>query len=137
LVETLGLDWSEIHVEAEELEHAISEKVLGKLDEFLGRPRFDPHGDPIPSKGGVIQKLASKPLSEFKKGAGVRIESIVDQDKEFLHFARKSSLVPGQIFKITAKEDCADAITLKTPKGKILNLGYRSAEKILALPCEA
>ena len=137
LVETLGLDWSEIHVEAEELEHAISEKVLEKLDEFLGRPRFDPHGDPIPSKGGVIQKLASKPLSEFKKGAGVRIESIVDQDKEFLHFARKSALVPGQIFKITGKEDCADAITLKTPKGKILNLGYRSAEKILALPCEA
>ncbi|MEC8244720.1 MAG: metal-dependent transcriptional regulator [Verrucomicrobiota bacterium] len=137
LVETLGLDWSEIHVEAEELEHAISEKVLEKLDEFLGRPRFDPHGDPIPSKGGVIHQLASKPLSEFKKGAGVRIESIVDQDKEFLHFARKSALVPGQIFKITGKEDCADAITLKTPKGKILNLGYRSAEKILALPCEA
>ena len=137
LVETLGLDWSEIHVEAEELEHAISEKVLEKLDEFLGRPRFDPHGDPIPSKGGVIQQLASMPLSEFKKGAGVRIESIVDQDKEFLHFARKSALVPGQIFKITGKEDCADAITLKTPKGKILHLGYRSAEKILALPCEA
>ena len=137
LVETLGLDWSEIHAEAEELEHAISEKVLEKLDEFLGRPRFDPHGDPIPSKGGVIQQLASKPLSQFKKGVGVRIESIVDQDKEFLHFARKSALVPGQIFKITGKEDCADAITLKTPKGKILNLGYRSAEKILALPCEA
>ena len=51
MVETLGLDWSEIHVEAEELEHAISEKVLEKLDEFLGRPRFDPHGD-YSIKGG-------------------------------------------------------------------------------------
>ena len=137
LVETLGFDWGEIHVEAEELEHAISEKVLEKLDEFLGRPRFDPHGDPIPSKGGVMQQLASKPLSEFKKDTSVRIESIVDQDKEFLRFARKSALVPGQLFKITRKEDCADAITLKTPKGKILNLGFRSAEKILALQYEA
>ena len=116
LVETLGLDWSEIHAEAEELEHAISEKVLEKLDDFLGRPRFDPHGDPIPSRGGVIQQMASKPLSDFPKDANIRIESIVDQDKEFLRFARKSNLVPGQLFKIIGKEDCADAITLKTSK---------------------
>ena len=50
LVETLGLDWSEIHEEAEELEHSISDKVLEKLDVFLGNPQFDPHGHPIPSK---------------------------------------------------------------------------------------
>ena len=137
LVETLDLDWSEIHAEAEELEHAISEKVLEKLDDFLGRPRFDPHGDPIPSRGGVIQQMASKPLSDFPKDANVRIESIVDQDKEFLRFARKSNLVPGQLFKIIGKEDCADAITLKTSKGKMVNLGFRSAEKVLALPYES
>ena len=137
LVETLGLDWSEIHAEAEELEHAISEKVLEKLDDFLGRPRFDPHGDPIPSRGGVIQQMASKPLSDFPKDANIRIESIVDQDKEFLRFARKSNLVPGQLFKIIGKEDCADAITLKTSKGKMVNLGFRSADKVLALPYES
>ena len=137
LVETLGLDWSEIHAEAEELEHAISEKVLEKLDEFLGRPRFDPHGDPIPSKGGVIQQPSSKPLSEFEKDAEIRIESIIDQDKEFLKFARKTKLVPGQCFKIIGKEDCADSITLKNPKGKEVNLGFRSAEKVLALPFES
>ena len=91
----------------------MSEKVLEKLDEFLGRPCFDPHGDPIPSKGGVIQQLASKPLSEFKKDENVRIESIVDQDKKFLRFARESALVPGQLFKIIGKEDCADAINVK------------------------
>ena len=47
LVDTLGLDWSEIHDEAEELEHSISEKVLERLDDFLGNPRHDPHGHPI------------------------------------------------------------------------------------------
>lgn len=137
LVETLGLDWGEIHAEAEELEHAISEKVLEKLDDFLGRPRFDPHGDPIPSKGGVIQRIASKPLSDFAVKEEVRIESIIDQDKEFLKFARKAKLVPGQVFMIVGKEDCADAITLKTAKGQSVNLGFRSAEKVLALPIEA
>jgi len=137
LVETLGLDWGEIHAEAEELEHAISEKVLEKLDDFLGRPRFDPHGDPIPSKGGVIQRIASKPLSDFAVKEEVRIESIIDQDKKFLKFARKAKLVPGQVFMIVGKEDCADAITLKTSKGQSVNLGFRSAEKVLALPIEA
>jgi DtxR family Mn-dependent transcriptional regulator len=137
LVETLGLDWGEIHAEAEELEHAISEKVLEKLDDFLGRPRFDPHGDPIPSKGGVIQRIASKPLSDFAIKEEVRIESIIDQDKKFLKFARKAKLVPGQVFTIISKEDCADAITLKTAKGQSVNLGFRSAEKVLALPIEA
>ena len=137
LVETLGLDWGEIHAEAEELEHAISEKVLEKLDDFLGRPRFDPHGDPIPSKGGVIQRIASKPLSDFAVKEEVRIESIIDQDKKFLKFARKAKLVPGQVFMIVGKEDCADAITLKTAKGQSVNLGFRSAEKVLAMPIEA
>jgi DtxR family Mn-dependent transcriptional regulator len=137
LVETLGLDWSEIHVEAEELEHAISEKVLEKLDEFLGRPRFDPHGDPIPSKSGVIEQLSSKPLSEFQKDDDVRIESIVDQDKKFLKFARKTRLIPGQRFKIIEKDDCADSITLKNSKGHQVSLGFRSAEKVLALPFES
>ena len=136
LVETLGLDWGEIHAEAEELEHAISEKVLEKLDEFLGRPQFDPHGDPIPSKGGVIQRPASKPLSSFGKDFRVRIESIVDQDKKFLKFARRTKLVPGQIFDILEIDDCADSVTVKTPKGQVVNLGLRSAEKVLAIPVE-
>ena len=60
LVETLGLDWGEIHDEAEELEHAISEKVLEKLDEFLGRPSHDPHGDPIPTRRGTMPSASSR-----------------------------------------------------------------------------
>ena len=65
------------------LEHAISEKFF-KIDEFLGRPRFDPHGNPIPSKGGVIQQLASKPLSNLKRcGCQNRVNR--RSDKEFLH----------------------------------------------------
>src|SRR5437764_14428083 len=54
LVKVVGLDWSEVHVEAEELEHAISEKVLEKIDALLGHPSVDPHGDPIPSPQGKM-----------------------------------------------------------------------------------
>ena len=56
LVKFLGLDWSEVHDEAEELEHAISEKVLAKIDKLLGHPSVDPHGDPIPSAKGKVSE---------------------------------------------------------------------------------
>jgi DtxR family Mn-dependent transcriptional regulator len=60
LVQTLGLDWSEVHDEAEELEHAISQKVLERLDALLGHPQFDPHGDPIPGGKGQLPKTPLK-----------------------------------------------------------------------------
>ena len=98
-METLGLDWGEIHDEAEELEHAISEKVLEKLDEFLGRPSHDPHGDPIPTKRGTMPSASSRTLLDCEAGDDVRIESIQDQGKEFLQFARKKKLTPVKKLK--------------------------------------
>src|SRR6058998_1350305 len=56
LVKVLGLDWSEVHAEAEELEHAVSDKVLERMDDVLGRPSVDPHGDPIPSAKGKVDE---------------------------------------------------------------------------------
>ena len=91
LVETLILTGVKF-MEAEELEHAISEKVLEKLDQFLGRPRYDPHGHPIPSKGGVIQRPSSRTLQSCKVGMKVKIDSILDQESEFLKFAREKKL---------------------------------------------
>lgn len=131
LVETLGLDWSEIHVEAEELEHAISEKVLEKLDEFLGRPRTDPHGHPIPTKGGHIYRANSKTLFLCKTGMKVRIDSIIDQESDFLRFARSKKLIPGNEVTILSHEKEADAIILQIGSDNPFSLGSRSSEKIL------
>ena len=131
LVETLGLDWSEIHKEAEELEHAISEKVLEKLDEFLGRPRQDPHGHPIPSRGGVIRRSSTQSLLSCKAGSKVTIESITDQESDFLKFARKKQLFPGQVVSVLSHEKLADAITLRVGGAAPFSLGSRSSEKIL------
>ena len=133
LVETLGLDWSEIHEEAEELEHSISEKVLEKLDQFLGRPRQDPHGHPIPTKGGVINRPSSRTLSNCNTGMNVRIDSIVDQERNFLKFARRKKLFPGQEVRVLNHEKQADAITIQVGRGAPFSLGSRSSEKILVL----
>ena len=69
LVETLGFDWSEVHVEAERLEHALSAKVIDRLDAFLGRPTIDPHGDPIPDADGRLESCGGTPLSDLARGA--------------------------------------------------------------------
>ena len=131
LVETLGLDWSEIHDEAEELEHAISEKVLERLDEFLGKPRHDPHGHPIPTKGGIIQRHKSRSLLDCKEGMTVTIDSIDDQEKNFLKFARVRRIFPGNRIKILSREEEANAMELRIGRKTSFSIGFEAARKIL------
>jgi len=133
LVETLGLDWSEIHDEAEELEHAISEKVLERLDEFLGKPRHDPHGHPIPTKGGIIQRHKNRSLLDCREGITVTIDSIDDQEKNFLKFARSKHLVPGSKIRILSRAEVANAMELRFEKRNSFSIGFQAAQKILVL----
>src|SRR5437016_3756376 len=86
LVQVLGMDWSEVHDEAEELEHAISDKVLDRIDALLGHPSVDPHGDPIPTAKGKVSEERLVRLPESETGAKVRIARIVDQDARVLQF---------------------------------------------------
>ena len=131
LVETLGLDWSEIHDEAEVLEHAISEKVLERLDIFLGKPRHDPHGHPIPTKNGIIRRLPKKTLLDSLVGTKMKIESILDQSPEFLNFAQAKGLMPGRMVTLVKNEKVADTIELQVEKMPKFSLGYKTAKKIL------
>ena len=131
LVETLGLDWSEIHDEAEVLEHAISEKVVERLDIFLGKPRHDPHGHPIPTKNGIIRRLPKKTLLDSLVGTKMKIESILDQSPEFLTFAQVKGLMPGRMVTLVKNEKVADTIELQVEKMPKFSLGYKTAQKIL------
>src|SRR6184192_2470482 len=79
LVEVLGLDWSEVDEEAEELEHAISDKVLAKIDALLKHPQVDPHGDPIPTSAGKLPRRSLQSLAEVDLGAKVRVARVIDQ----------------------------------------------------------
>ena len=95
LVKVLGLDWSEVHVEAEELEHAISDKVLERIDDVLGHPSVDPHGDPIPSARGKVSAARYASLADCGMNRTMRVARVIDQDAAFLQFVDRCGLVPG------------------------------------------
>ena len=86
LVEKLKFKWDEVHEIAEELEHIKSHKLADHLDEFLGFPKTDPHGDPIPDPSGKIRNIKSKPLSEMKKRSKSTMTGVIDHSSHFLRF---------------------------------------------------
>jgi DtxR family Mn-dependent transcriptional regulator len=132
LVQVLGLDWSEVHDEAEELEHAISDKVLERIDALLGRPSVDPHGDPIPSAKGIVARGRSRrPLSECPPGFAGRVARVVDQDAAFLQFVERCGLKPGVAITIETRDDLADAVSVRPAGRKAITLGTAAAAKIL------
>jgi DtxR family Mn-dependent transcriptional regulator len=134
LVQTLGLDWSEVHDEAEELEHAISQKVLERLDAFLGHPRFDPHGDPIPGAGGRMSKTPQLNLADCQPDIPLRVTRILDQEAEFLHFVQQRGLSPGARVVVQSRDAVAQYATV-LPAGKpAVTLGTAAAAKIRVEP---
>ena len=137
LVEVLKLDWSEVHGEAELLEHAISDKVLEKLDELMGRPRVDPHGDPIPTDRGEIDDTRFEPLAQRATGDRLRIVRVIDQDARFLQFAERHGLVPGAELAVARHDAEADALTIAVAGADTVTLGASAAAKILVEAVES
>ena len=133
LVKVLGLDWSEVHDEAEELEHAISDKVLAKIDEFLNYPSVDPHGDPIPTAKGKVADAQLQPLTMAPLNTKLRISRVADQDPAFLQFLDRSGLTPGIVVSVTSREQAAHAVSVKSG-GNTLTLGLAAAAKVLVEP---
>jgi DtxR family Mn-dependent transcriptional regulator len=135
LVEVLKLDWSEVDVEAEELEHSISEKVLEKIDELLGFPEVDPHGDPIPtSKGKLPSRPRLRSLAECELDTPLRVARVVDQESAFLQFVDRNSLKPGAQVVVTARDAAADAVSITPSHQPPVTLGSAAAAKIFVEP---
>lgn len=131
LVEVLKFDWTEVHAEAEELEHAISDKLLEKMDEYLGHPTVDPHGDAIPSATGEIAPRQLVRLSECAEGSRARIARIDNQNEQFLKYASDNGLTPGAELTIETANIIAGAISVRRHGGEVLALGLAAAEAIL------
>src|SRR5690242_2115235 len=117
LVKVLGLDWSEVHDEADELEHAISDKVLEKIDQYLGHPAADPHGDPIPTAKGKLADARLDSLATCELHHTVRVARVIDQEPAFLQFVNRCGLMPGVSVKVEQRHEMADAVTIR-PQGK-------------------
>jgi len=134
LVQVMGMDWSEVHAEAELLEHAVSDRLIDRIDEMLGRPEVDPHGDPIPSVSGELEPLDDPTLLDCPLNVLVRVVRVTDQDKDFLRLIDRYGLVPGRQMRVTARDEQADTVSLAPTAGKPVSLGFRAASKILVRP---
>ena len=131
LVQVLGMSWAEVHDEAERLEHAVSERLIERIDEMLGRPEVDPHGDPIPDAEGTIQHKEYEDLLSAPLNTSMVITRVIDQDAEFLRFIEERDLMPGRSIVIETRDDTADAVQLRSDDGRQTTIGTRAASKVL------
>jgi DtxR family Mn-dependent transcriptional regulator len=95
LVQMAGYDLDEVHEEACNMEHAISDRLADQLEEMLGQPSVDPHGHPIPTKAGEVAELVYPALADVSPGQTVTICQVSDWEPEELHYLRQLGLMPG------------------------------------------
>ena len=133
LVEVMKLDWAEVHEEAEVLEHVISDRLLKRMDEMLGHPRYDPHGDPIPDEeGSYAPENESKPLSNLEPGR-FRIVRVDDSDNELLDWLRNHELLPGGEYHLCRRDRVAGVIEIrKNGRKSVIRMSEDTASQILA-----
>jgi DtxR family Mn-dependent transcriptional regulator len=130
LVKVMGMSWAEVHEEAEHLEHAVSDRLIDRIDEMLGRPDADPHGDPIPDPEGQVARRSYESLLTCPLHVPVKVTRISDQDAEFLRFIESSQLKPGEIVEIEERDAAADRVKLKRRDDRI-TIGTRAAAKLM------
>lgn len=129
LVEKLDFSWDEVHDVAEELEHINSEKLINKLDAFLGFPTEDPHGDPIPNAKGEIKKMDKKLLSELKLNQKSICVGVKDSSSEFLKYLDKQQISLGSSIEIIEKESF-DASLKVFVNGNEMNISNKIASNL-------
>lgn len=130
LVQVMGLDWSEVHDEAEDLEHAVSDRVIQRMDEMLGHPSVDPHGDPIPDAEGTVKERNLPNLLHCPVGVPLRVARVLDQSAEFLQLVERCGLQIDSRLQVIARSEASDTVELRLDDDRELSLGSRAASKI-------
>ncbi|MEO5977089.1 MAG: metal-dependent transcriptional regulator [Chryseolinea sp.] len=105
MVEKLKFSWDEVHEVAEQLEHIHSEILIERLDQLLGFPKFDPHGDPIPDKNGKVPVVTSILLSQAKTDVWYKVSGVEENSDSFLKYLNKIGLAPGATLKVKEVEE--------------------------------
>lgn len=129
LVDKLNFSWDEVHEIAEELEHIKSEKLIDSLDEFLGFPAFDPHGDPIPNDKGEIVKMEKLLLSEAIVDKNYVCVGVKNSSVEFLQYLDKQKISLGSTIKIVTKEEFDSSLTIMLD-AKTISISNKIAENL-------
>jgi DtxR family transcriptional regulator, Mn-dependent transcriptional regulator len=131
LVKVMGMSWTEVHDEAENLEHAVSDRLIDRIDEMLGRPAVDPHGDPIPDPEGALAVSDDDSLLTCPLGTEVTISRVRDQDRAFLQFAEEHELRPGDVVRVEERSAEGDSVQLRGRHNRRVTIGARAASKVL------
>ncbi len=120
LVEKLNFTWDEVHDVAEQLEHIKSEKLIDQLDEFLGFPKRDPHGDPIPDKDGNVSDHADVLLATLNANDKGIIVGVKDSSSSFLKYLDKQGIALGKKVKVIDKEPFDNSMTIRIKKEEFM-----------------
>lgn len=129
LVEKLDFSWDEVHDIAEQLEHIKSEKLINKLDDFLGNPTEDPHGDPIPNAKGQMLAIEKQLLFELLENQTGICVGVKDSSAEFLKYLDKQEIALGSKIEIIFKESFDLSTKIKV-NGKELTISNKIANNI-------
>lgn len=117
LVETLDYSWDEVHEDADRLEHACSDRFIGRIDALLGSPDRDPHGDPIPDVGGGIEDLGTLTLASAPLDAPVTVERVCDEDPGLLRYLDRFGVELGNELRVS--DSVAGLLTVQTQGGEM------------------
>jgi DtxR family Mn-dependent transcriptional regulator len=131
LVNVMGYRWDEVHEEAEQLEHVVSERLIERMHEMLGHPDVDPHGDPIPDADGVIKPQQVETLLTCPLHTTVTVTRVIDQDKAFLRFIESRNLKPGEAIEVEERDAASDSVRVRGKGDERITIGMRAASKLL------
>ena len=129
LVEKLDFSWDEVHEIAEELEHIKSETLINRLDQFLGFPECDPHGDPIPNEKGEIKKIHKLLLSEVALNKEYLCIGVKNSSSDFLQYLNKQNIALGATFIVKERENYDDTLTVEV-NSKMMTMSNKTANNL-------
>ena len=130
LVRVLGLDWSEVHADAEVLEHHISDRVLDAIDRLVGHPEEDPHGHVIPDRTGKVRSRTLRSLAALPPGASATVREIRETESERMIRWREAGLVPGAAVRMIEVRGAEDLYEVEVAGSRIV-MGRQGLEGVL------
>ena len=131
LVDKMGFNWDEVHEIAEQLEHIESDKLIQKLDEYLGFPKTDPHGDPIPNKDGILPELAYSHLSDIKATKTCKLMGVAQDSAVFLQLLTKLNLNLGAKLEIQEVNEFDRSVFVSINDASPIFISHEVAKNIL------
>jgi DtxR family transcriptional regulator, Mn-dependent transcriptional regulator len=134
LVRVLGFDWSEVHADAEVLEHHISDRVLEAIDRLIGHPGEDPHGHPIPDRRGRVTRRSLRPLASLAAGSSAIVREIRDADGRRMGRWKQVGLVPGARVHVREVRSLEDVFEIEVEGRPLVITGSEGLDGVLVEP---